>query len=113
MHPAEVCSTVSKFFNASDTCEDFLKNLKLHTLYDKTFFRFIIFSSVYSGLKCCPFLLNATGIRVPLCNFRNHSLFFAISKNSPTARCVLAAKLVFNDVDFFRNSITALKQILN
>jgi hypothetical protein len=49
----------------------------------------------------------------PLFNFRNHALFFDASKNSPTAGCVLAANLVFNDVDFFRNPITLLKQILN
>jgi hypothetical protein len=58
-------------------------------------------------------LLDATGIRVFLCNFRNHSLFSATSKNSPTARCVLAVNLVFNDVDFFRSPIILLKQILN
>jgi hypothetical protein len=57
--------------------------------------------------------LDATGIRVPLCSFRNHSLFFATSKNSPTARCVLAANVVFNYVDFFRNPTVLLKQILN
>jgi hypothetical protein len=69
--------------------------------------------SVYFDLKCCPSLLHATGIRVLLCNFTNHSLFFATSKNFPTVRCVLAANLVFNDVYFFRNPITLLKQILN
>ena len=41
------------------------------------------------------------------------TLFFATRKNSPTARCVLAVNLVFNDVDFCRNPITLLKQILN
>jgi hypothetical protein len=51
--------------------------------------------SFYAGLKCCASFLDATGIRVPLCTFRDHSLFFATSKNSPTARCVLAANLVF------------------
>jgi hypothetical protein len=40
-------------------------------------------------------------------------MFFASSKNSPTARCVLAANFLFNDFDFFRNPITSLKQILN
>jgi hypothetical protein len=47
--------------------------------------------------------LDAIGNRVPLCNFRNHSLFFATSKNSSTTRCVLAADL----------RTTLLKQILN
>ena len=113
-HPAEVCSPVSKsLFNASGTSED-LKKLKLHTLYDRRrLLDALCLTSIYSGLKCRPSLLAATGIRVPLCNFRKHSLFFATSKNSPTARCVLAANLVFNDVDFFRNPITLLKQSLN
>ena len=70
-------------------------------------------SSVYSGLKYCPSLLHATGIRAPSRNFRNSSLFFAASKISPTARCILAANLVFNDDDFFRNPITLLKQSLS
>jgi hypothetical protein len=42
-----------------------------------------------------------------------HSLFFATSKNSLTARCVLAANFVFNYADFFRNPISLLKHILN
>jgi hypothetical protein len=47
-------------------------------------------------------------------SFSNHSLFFASSKNSPTARCALVANLVFSDGDFVRNPIiTLLKQILN
>jgi hypothetical protein len=82
-------------------------------IWQKTFLVALFLSSVYSGLKCCPSLLHAIGIKVPLCNFWNHSLFFATSKNSPTGRCVLAANLVFNDVDFFRIPITLLKHILN
>jgi hypothetical protein len=74
----------------------------------------IIFSSIYAGLKCCPSLLDATDIRVHSCNFLNHSLFFATSKNSPTnKRCVLAADLVFQDADTIRNSRTWLKQLLH
>ena len=115
-HPAEVCSPDSKsLFNASSTYEDFLTNFLSFILYmtKDVFLDALFLSPVYSGLNCCPSLLHATGIRVPLCNFRNRSLFFATSKNSPTARCVLAANLVYNDVDFFRNTISLLKQILN
>jgi hypothetical protein len=104
----------SCFFNASGTYEDFLKNLKLHTLHDRRRSLDALFlSSVYCGVKFCPPLLDATGIRVPLRNFRDHSLFFATSKNSPTARCVLFANPVFNDADLFRNPISLLKQIMN
>jgi hypothetical protein len=71
------------------------------------------FYLLYSGLKFCPPLLDATSITVPLCNFRNHSLFFASSRNSLTAKCGLAANLAFNDVDLFKNPISLLKQILN
>jgi hypothetical protein len=92
----------------------FFFKLKFLTLSDRRRSLDALFlSSVYSGLKCCPSLLHATGIRVPLCNFRIHSWFFATSKNSPTARCVLAANHVFNYADFFRNPIALLKQILN
>ena len=78
----------------------FIKNnLNLHTLHDRRRFIDALFLS-YFILKCCPSLLHATGVRVPLCNFRNHSLFFAASKNSRTARRVLAANPVFNDVGF-------------
>jgi hypothetical protein len=34
----------------------------------RSYLNHLVFSSVYSGLKCCPSLLDATGIRVPLCN---------------------------------------------
>jgi hypothetical protein len=52
------------FFSSFGTYQDFLKNLKLHTLYDRTRFLDALFlSSVYSGLKCCLSLLDATGIR--------------------------------------------------
>jgi hypothetical protein len=73
----------------------------------------LFLSSVYSGLKCCPSLLDTTSISVPLCNFRKHSLLFATSKNSPTARWVLAANLVFNYLISLGILITLLKQILN
>jgi hypothetical protein len=35
----------------------------------------VFFISVYSGLKCCRYLLDATGIRVLARNFTNSSLF--------------------------------------
>jgi hypothetical protein len=60
------------------------------------------FLFLFFSLKCCPSLLESTGIREPSCNFRNHSLFFATSKNSPTARCVLAANRVFKHAGTFR-----------
>lgn len=53
----------------------------------------IFFTSVYSGLKCYPFLLDITVIRAHPCNFRNTFPFTAICKNSPSAGRVLAANL--------------------
>jgi hypothetical protein len=82
MHSAEFASQCQNHFsNASVTYEDFLKNLKLHTLYDRRRLLDALFSSsVYSGLKCCSSLLHSTVIRVPLCNFRNHSLLSLVVK---------------------------------
>jgi hypothetical protein len=82
----------NRFSSAPATYENFLKNLKLRSLYERRHFLDALFlSSVYSGLKCCPSLLDAIGIKVPLFNFRNRSLFFVTNRNSPNARCVLAA----------------------
>ena len=66
----------NRFFNASATYEDFLIKFKFCTLFDRIrSLDALFFSSVYFGLKCCPSLLVATGIRVPSCNFMNHSVF--------------------------------------
>jgi ornithine cyclodeaminase/alanine dehydrogenase-like protein (mu-crystallin family) len=70
----------------------------------------LFFISVYSGLKCCPSLLDTTGIRVPSRNVRNSSLFSATCKNSPPAKCVTAANGVCEDADIFRKTITSLKK---
>jgi hypothetical protein len=70
------------------------------------------FISVYSGLKCCPSLLDITGFRVILRNFLNSSLFAATCNNSPSAECVSAANRVSKDGDIFRKMIASLKQIL-
>jgi hypothetical protein len=95
------------------TYEVFLESLKLHTLHDRRLHLDALFLiSVYSGLKCCPSLLDTTGIRVPSRNVRNSSLFTVTCTNSPTARCVTAANRVCKDVDIFRKPITSLKQFL-
>jgi hypothetical protein len=48
---------------------------------------------VYSGQKCCPSLLGTTGIRVLHRNFRISSLFTVTCNQSPSDRCVSAAKM--------------------
>jgi hypothetical protein len=68
--------------------------------------------SVYSGLKCCPSLLDTTAIRVPSRNVRNSSLFTATCTNCQTARCVTAANRLCKDVVIFRKPVTSLKQFL-
>jgi hypothetical protein len=68
----------NRFFNAFVTYKELLKNFKHFTLYDRKryfdalfflSFRFSLFflflSLSFPGLKCCPSLLSATGIRVP------------------------------------------------
>jgi hypothetical protein len=72
----------------------------------------LFFISVYSGLKCCPSLLDTTGIRVSSRNVRTSSLFTATCKNSPTARCVTAANRVCKATDIFSKHIASLNQIL-
>jgi hypothetical protein len=95
------------------TGEDFLNFLKLHTRHDRRIYPdALYFIAVYSGLKCCPSLLDTTGVRVLPCNFRNFSLFTANCQNSPSARCVSAANRECTDVDIFRKPVTLLKQIL-
>jgi hypothetical protein len=101
------------FSNASGTYEDFLKNLKLHTLCDRRHFPDALFlSSVYCGLNAARLFCTLPVLEY-LYAISGTALFFATSKNSLTTRCVLAANLVFNDTDFFTNPITLLQQTLN
>jgi hypothetical protein len=59
----------------------FLEFLKLHTPHDRRHhLDALFFISVYSGLKCCPSLLDTTGVRVPPRSIRNPSLFTATRK---------------------------------
>jgi hypothetical protein len=71
----------------------------------------LIFISIYSGLKCCPSPLDATGNRVLLRNFRNTSLFTDTWRNSPSVSCVSAANHVCKDVDVMRKTMLILKTI--
>ena len=105
-HSAEDRSPVSKSFLYFDhvSYEDFLEFLKTHSLY--CFFLI----SVFSGLKCCPSLLNSIGISVLSRNFRNSSLFTAACKNSPSAGCVSAANFVRKHVDIFKKPTASFKE---
>jgi hypothetical protein len=95
------------FTHDHGTYEDCLKFLKLHTLHNgRIRLDALFFTSVYSNLKCCPFLLDTTGIRVLPRNFRNSSLFTATCKNSVSEIC-FGCK-----TDIFRTPIISLKQIL-
>jgi hypothetical protein len=67
------------------------------------------FTAVYSGLKCCPFLLAATGNRVLPRHFINSTQFTAACKNSPSARCVPATNKVNKNVDIFMKPIILQK----
>jgi hypothetical protein len=97
------------FTHGHVTYEDFLKFIKLRSLHGRRLYQdALFFISVYSGLKCCPSLLDTTGIRVLARNFRNS----CTCKNSPSARCVSAANRVCTDIDIFRKPIISLKQIL-
>jgi len=56
-------------------------------------------------LRCCPSLLNNTGIRVCPLNFGNSSLFIATCKISQSSRYVSAASFVCKDPISLGNSL--------
>jgi hypothetical protein len=72
----------------------------------------LFFIYVYSGLKCCPSLLDTTCIRVLSRNFINSSMFTATCKNCPSARCVPAVNRECKVIDIHRNPIISLTEIL-
>jgi hypothetical protein len=89
------------------TYGDFLEFLKPHTPHDRRLYLdALFFISVYSGLKCCPSVLDTTGIPVPSHNVRTSSLFTATCKNSLSALRVSAANRVCQDTDIFRKPST-------
>jgi len=62
--------------------------LKLRAIYDSRLQPdALLFISVYSGLKCCPSLLDINGIRFLPLNFRNSSMFSVTCKNPPSCQC--------------------------
>jgi hypothetical protein len=86
---------------------------KLHTLCKRRYHLDALFLiQVYRGLKYCPSLLEAVGLRVS--TRRDLSMFnFSPSlKNCPSARCASAADVVCRDSDVFRTNIVSLSHIL-
>jgi hypothetical protein len=69
---------------------------------------------VYRGLKYCPSLLEAVGLRVPSRYLRDFSMFrFSPSlKNCPSARYASAANVVCRDFDVFKTNIVSLNHNL-
>jgi hypothetical protein len=72
----------------------------------------MFFSSAYFGLKCCPSVLDVTGIRGLSRIFRNSSLFTVTCKNTPSSRRDSAAKYLCKDVDVPTKATDSLKQNL-
>jgi hypothetical protein len=89
-----------------------LEYLKLHTLRKRRYHLDAL--QVYRGLKYCPSLLEAVGLRVPTRYLRDFSMFnFSPSvKNFPPARCASAANVVCRDFDVFKTKIVLLSHIL-
>jgi hypothetical protein len=112
----EVRSPVSKSFLYLWPCYlwGFSENYKSSYLAQQKTYSVctVFFISVYFGLKCCPSLLDVTGIRVLPRNFSNSSLFTAIAKNIPSARRGSADKYLCKDVDVSRKTTDSLKQNL-
>jgi hypothetical protein len=92
-----------------------LEYLKLHTLRKRSYHLDALFIiQVYRGLKYCPSLLEAVGLRVPTRYLRDFSTFnFSPSlKNCPSARCASAANVVCRDFDVFKTNNVSLSHIL-
>jgi hypothetical protein len=98
------CKNVSLLMTMSLN-DDFLKFLKFHTLQERRIYLDALFLiSVYFCLKCCPSVLDITGIRVLPRNFRNSFVFTVTCKNClpRVFRLLTACK----DVGISRKSIT-------
>jgi hypothetical protein len=69
--------------------------------------------NVLLGFKSCPSTLDIIGLRVPTRTVRDFSLFHVSSfyKNCPSGRCVIAANLICNYLDFFRREFVTLNQM--
>jgi hypothetical protein len=91
-----------------------LEYLKLHILRKRRYHLEAIFLiQVYRGLKYCPSLLEAVGLRVPTRCLRDFSMFNFIPslKNCPV-RCASAANVVCRDFDVYKTNIVSLSHIL-
>jgi hypothetical protein len=90
-----------------------LEYLKLHTLRNRRYRLDAIFLiQVYCGLKYCPSLLEAVGLRVPTRYLRDFSMFiFSPSLKNCPARCASAANVVCRDFDVFKTNIVSLSHI--
>jgi hypothetical protein len=92
-----------------------LEYLKLHTLRKRRYHLDALFlTQTYRGLKYCPSLLEAVGLRVPTRYLRDFSMFnFSPSlKNCPSARCASAANVLCRDFDVFKTNTVSLSHIL-
>jgi hypothetical protein len=92
-----------------------LEYLKLHALRKRRYHLGALFLiQVYRGLKYCPSLLKAVGLRLLTRYLRDFSMFnFSPSiKNCLSARCASAANVVCRDFDVFKTKIVSLSHIL-
>jgi hypothetical protein len=88
---------------------DTLNLWSLHTRCRNIDALFVI--CVFRDVINCPSVLETVSIRVPSRNIHNFSLFCCSSSHCPSARCVLAANIVCNSLDIFRNSKIRLKNL--
>jgi hypothetical protein len=74
----------------------------------------LFLTQVYLGFKFCPSVLEIVGIQVPSRNIRDFVLFSVCfsCKNCPSARCALAAAVVYRDIDLFGARNVLLNQFL-
>jgi hypothetical protein len=84
--------------------DNFWGKINLLTLHDgRRHFDDLSLINVLSGAKCCPSVLETVGIRVPIRNFRNVTMFTCASSHCPTARRVSAENAVCRRTDILRN----------
>jgi hypothetical protein len=91
-----------------------LEYLKLHALRKRRYQLDSLFLiQVYRGLKYCPSLLEAVGLRDPTRYLRDFSVFnFSPSIINCPARCASATNVVCRDFDVFKTNIVSLSHIL-
>jgi hypothetical protein len=84
--------------------ENLLEKTNLLTLRIRNrHFDALFLINVFSGAKCCPYVLETVDLPVPIENTRDFTMFGCSSRHCPSARCISAANAVCKSTGIFRN----------